>query len=57
LPTYVFENLAIARFYNVDPEAVEDWYNVDFLDRLEFMYVQQEIDYRLLKKDQNDSQN
>jgi hypothetical protein len=52
----VIENLSVARFYGVkDPEVVEDWFNVDFLDRLEFMYVQQEIDYRLLKKDQDDS--
>ncbi len=54
MPQYVFENLAIARFYNVNPEVVEDWYNVDFLDRLEFMYVQQEIDQRLLETDNDD---
>lgn len=36
----------VARYYRVSPEEVENWTNVDFLDRMEFMWIQREVDSR-----------
>ena len=33
----------VAKWYRLDPVAVESWTNRDFLDRQEYMYYQQEI--------------
>jgi hypothetical protein len=39
------QNLQVAKFYGVSPDEVENiWTNIDFLDRLEFMYIQNEVD-------------
>lgn len=40
----------VARFYEVDPEAVGRWTNVDFLDRQEFMFFQLELDRREIER-------
>jgi len=34
----------VARFYQVSPEEVEGWYNFDFLDRAEYMFIQEDLD-------------
>ena len=34
----------VARFFEVSPGEVEQWHNCDFLDRAEFMFVQNDID-------------
>jgi hypothetical protein len=34
----------VARFYQISPGEVDNWYNRDFLDRAEFMFIQEEID-------------
>jgi hypothetical protein len=34
----------VARFFNLDPEVVENWTNADFLDRCEFMFIQEHVD-------------
>jgi hypothetical protein len=40
----------VARYYNVDPGVVEnEWTNIEFLDRAEYMSLQQEIDRQYQK--------
>jgi len=38
----------------VSPEEVEQWSNPDFLDRLEFMHVQIEIDQQMIEDAERD---
>jgi hypothetical protein len=42
----VIETLQVARYYEVNPQDVDEWTNIDFLDRQEYMYIQIEIDRR-----------
>lgn len=41
------DNYQVARFFNIDPDIVEyEWTNIDFVDRKEFMLLQNYIDYK-----------
>jgi hypothetical protein len=45
------DNYTVAKFYNVSPDEVENqWTNIDFLDRQEYMYIVQKIESDELKK-------
>jgi len=40
----------VAKYYGIDPSIVEnEWTNIEFLDRQEFMQLQQEIDRQYQK--------
>jgi len=43
------ETYQVAYYYSLDPSIVENWSNVDFLDRQEFMFVQMETDRQFQK--------
>jgi len=47
------ESLQVARYYEVSPEEVDNWTNIDFLDRQEYMYLQMEIDRRMREASKN----
>lgn len=40
----------VARFFEVDPEAVGNWANRDFLDRQEYMWFQMDLDRREIER-------
>jgi len=41
-----------SKFYGVDPDVVDyEWSYLDWLDRVEYMYVQNEIDQRFVEDD------
>jgi len=37
------EILIVAKWWKVDPDIVENWSFIDFLNRQEFMFVQMEM--------------
>lgn len=43
------ETYQVAYYYSLDPSIVENWSNVEFLDRQEFMFVQMETDRQFQK--------
>jgi hypothetical protein len=49
--------LNVARFYEVDPEAVGMWTNRDFLDRQEYMMFQQDLDRQEIEKAERKAKN
>ena len=44
------EVCTVARFYSVDPEAVDDWIAPKFLDRQEYMFYQMHLDNLEIQK-------
>jgi len=50
LKSWQIENYQVAHFYNLDPSVVENWTNIDFLNRQEYMMFQNEIDYLILNE-------
>jgi hypothetical protein len=49
------ETYQVARYFGLDPYIVENWSNVEFLDRQEFMFVQMETDRQYQKFLERDS--
>jgi hypothetical protein len=46
--------MQVAKYYGVSPQEVEyEWTNVDFLDRQEYMLLQEEIDQQYRKWAEN----
>jgi len=45
----------VARFFTVSPEEVENWQQRYFLDRVEYMLLEQEIDQQLREYEEKKS--
>jgi hypothetical protein len=44
--TYLeIETLVVAKFFRLDPDAVDNWTNIDFYKRQEFMFLKNEMEY------------
>jgi hypothetical protein len=51
LITGTMDSLAVARHFGIDPNIVEyEWTNVDYMDRVEYMMVELEMERKRQKR-------